>query len=529
MSITPPPDSSPAASGLSRRVKILLGAAGIVTLLAPALMYPWFGARRLSPPRSPSQLPPPYTMPPGFLWGTATAAYQIENTQNDDWADFEREVLKNHRFEQLAPGQAKSGHIHNLGDYPPEVLAKKTDFDARMDSDLSLAAQQKHNAYRFSISWSRLFPTAEQTEPDAAGLAYYGRLFDALDKNHLTPLVTLFHFTSPSWLWQERGGKRGWERDDALIHFERFVRAVAKHFGPRARLWCTLNEPMVYIYSGYLEGNFPPFEKRSGPAAVIPVLEQLLRAHALAYAILKQEAQKRGAAIEVGYAQHTRAFEPLRTYHPLDRVVARVIEQAFIWDFSDAVASGVLAVTNTSHRAPIAGLKGTQDYLGINYYGRFYVKTDLLAPTKFQILMHDPETPEVDKPSDLGWASYPRGFSLILQRAGSRYRLPIYVLENGTADRKDDDTDRQRLLVEHVKEMWLARQHGADVRGYFHWSLLDNFEWAEGFDARFGLIKVDYKDGFRRTPRPSAALYTRIIEHNGLDEDLARHYGLLPE
>ncbi len=134
-----------------------------------------------------------------------------------------------------------------------------------------------------------------------------------------------------------------------------------------------------------------------------------------------------------------------------------------------------------------------------------------------------------DGESDLGWASYPRGFSLILQRAGSRYRLPIYVLENGTADRKDDDTDRQRLLVEHVKEMWLARQHGADVRGYFHWSLLDNFEWAEGFDARFGLIKVDYKDGFRRTPRPSAALYTRIIEHNGLDEDLARHYGLLPE
>ena len=243
----------------------------------------------------------------------------------------------------------------------------------------------------------------------------------------------------------------------------------------------------------------------------------------------KEHAQARGATIEVGYAHHTRAFEPLRSYHPLDRVVARVIEQAFIWDFSDAVASGVLSVTNTSHRAPIPGLKGTQDYLGINYYGRFYVKTDLLAPTKFQVLMHDPETPEVDKPNDLGWASYPRGFGLILQRAGSRYRLPIYVLENGTADRKDDDTDRQRLLVEHVKEMWLARQHGADVRGYFHWSLLDNFEWAEGFDARFGLIKVDYKDGFRRTPRPSAALYTRIIEHNGLDEELARHYGLLPE
>ena len=518
-----------APAGLSRRVKILLGTAGFLTLLAPALLYPWFGARRLTPARSPSELPPPYTMPPGFLWGTATAAYQIENTQNDDWAAFERDALAHHRFEQVAPGQAKAGHIHNLGDYPQEVLDKKTDFDARMESDLEMAARMGHNAYRFSISWSRLFPRPEMTEPDPAGVAYYERLFAALEKNHLTPMVTLFHFASPQWLWQERGGRRGWERDDALMHFERFVRAVVQHFGPRARLWCTLNEPMVYVYSGYLEGNFPPFERRSGPPAVIPVVEQLLRAHALAYAILKEDARRRGAAIEVGIAHHTRAFEPLRPYHPLDRLTARIIEQAFIWDFTDALQTGVLAVTNTSHRAPIAGLAGTQDYLGINYYGRFYIKSNLLSPTKFQVLMHDPETPEVDQPNDLGWASYPRGFALILQRAGARYRLPIYVLENGTADRKDDDVDRQRLLVEHVKEMWLARQHGADVRGYFHWSLIDNFEWAEGFDARFGLVKIDYKDGFRRTPRPSAALYSRIIRHNGLDEELAGKYGLLPK
>ena len=503
--------------------------AGILTLLVPALLYPWFGARRLSPARTESDLPPPYTLPPGFLWGTATAAYQIESTQNDDWAAFERDALANHRFAQVAPGQALARNIHNLGDYPEEVRNKKTDYDTRLESDLALAAQMKHNAYRFSISWSRLFPRADQSEPDAAGLAYYQRVFDALDKNHLTPMVTLFHFATPNWLWDERAGKRGWERDDALQHFERFVRVVTKHFGARARLWCTLNEPMVYVYSGYLDGTFPPFERRGGPAEVVPVVEQLLRAHALAYAILKQDAAQRGTAIQVGFAHHTRAFEPLRAWNPLDRVVARVIEQAFIWDFSDAVSSGVLTVTNTPYRAEIPGLRGTQDYLGINYYGRFYVKTDVLAPTKFKIMMSDPATPEVDRPNDLGWASYPRGFGLILQRAGSRYRIPIYVLENGTADQKDNDVDRQRLLAEHVKEIWLARQHGADVRGYFHWSLLDNFEWAEGFDARFGLVKVDYKDGFRRTPRPSAALYTRIIEHNGLDESLAREYDLLPK
>ncbi len=510
-----------APAGLSRGAKILLGAAGFLTLLAPALLYPWFGARRLSPTRSPSDLPPPYTLPPGFLWGTATAAYQIENTQNDDWAAFERDALQHRRFEQVAPGQAKSGHIHNLGDYPPEVLAKKTDFDARMDSDLAMAAAMHHNAFRFSISWSRLFPRPDQKEPDPAGIAYYERLFDVLEKNHLTPMVTLFHFASPDWLWQERGGKRGFERDDALEHFERFVRAVVQHFGPRARLWCTLNEPMVYVYSGYLEGNFPPFEHRGGPQDVIAVVEQLLRAHALAYTLLKEDAKRRGATIEVGFAHHTRAFEPLRPYSPLDRITARVIEQAFIWDFSDAVQSGVLAVTNTNHRAEIPGLRGTQDYLGINYYGRFYIKTNLLAPTKFQVLMHDPETRDTDQPNDLGWASYPRGFALILQRAGARYRMPIYVLENGTADKKDNDVDRQRLLVEHVKEMWLARQHGADVRGYFHWSLIDNFEWAEGWRPRFGLLALD-RETQERTPRRSAEVYAAICRSHGaaLDEVL---------
>ena len=128
----------------------------------------------------------------------------------------------------------------------------------------------------------------------------------------------------------------------------------------------------------------------------------------------------------------------------------------------------------------------------------------------------DPQSDE-DRPNELGWASYPEGFRLALLKAHERYHLPLYVLENGTADSKDEDTDRQRLLVEHIRELFLAQKAGADIRGYFHWSLFDNFEWAEGFEARFGLVAVDYRDGFRRTPRPSAALYSRIIAERGLD------------
>ena len=477
--------------------------------------------------RSANREPPPYRFPADFLWGTATAAYQIEGTQSDDWAAFEQDVIQHRRFEQLAPGKPRPGHIHRLGDYSQEIRQKKTDFDSRIEDDLAMAAAMGHQAYRFSISWARLFPSPAHTEPDPAGLAYYQRIFAALARGRMTAVVTLFHFTSPAWLWQQRAGRRGWERPDALFHWERFVRAVLHHFGEHMPIVCTLNEPMVYVYAGYLDGVFPPHEQRGAPQSVLPLVERLLEAHALAYHLVKADAARRGKSVLVGFAQHTRAFEPLRSRHPLDRVAAAVIERMFIWDFCDAVSSGTLRMTGTFFKKEIPNLRGTQDYLGINYYGRYYIKATPLTEPHFEVLMHDPEAPEADRPSDLGWASYPRGFRVILQEAARRYQLPIYILENGTADARDDDTLRRQLLVEHIHEMWLARRHGADVRGYFHWSLLDNFEWAEGFEARFGLIKVDYQDGFRRTPRPSAGLFSRIIAQSGLDEATCREYGLL--
>ena len=224
-----------------------------------------------------------------------------------------------------------------------------------------------------------------------------------------------------------------------------------------------------------------------------------------------------------------RAFQPLRNHHPLDRLTAQIIDQAFVWDFLDALHSGQLRSKVMNVDVSIPGLAGTQDYVGLNYYGRFYVKSNLLRPTKFEVLMHDPNNVAEDKPNELGWASYPEGFRLALTKAHQRYHLPLYVLENGTADSKFEDSDRQRLLVEHLREMYLAQQQGVDIRGYFHWSLFDNFEWAEGFTARFGLTHIDYQNHFHRTPRPSAALYTRIIENNGLDAALLSQYGPWPQ
>jgi len=468
-----------------------------------------------------SEVPPgTLTFPKGFLWGTATAAHQIERASPNDWTALEEAAVAARRFSRTAPGKAIGGHIHKYGDWSEDIRTLKTNHDALFREDMKMASGMGHSAYRFSIEWSRLFPTADQQEPAEEALEHYNAIIHEVLLHGMVPSVTLFHFTSPLWLWTSPHGPRGFERADTLEHWERFVRAVVRAFGDRVSHWCTLNEPMVYAYAGYLDGVFPPLEQRGDPGRIGPLLVQLLQAHALAYRIIHDDARARGKAVMVGLTQHTRAFEPHRNHVPLDRVVASVVDQTFVWDLLDAVTTGEFRMTGAGFRASVPEAKGTQDYVGINYYGRFYVRSNVLHPTRFEILMHDPNggDPVVN---NLGWAEYPRGFSQVLTAASERYALPIYVLENGTADGADDDVMRQRYLVRHVREMWHAiNLGGADVRGYFHWSLMDNFEWAEGFDARFGLVKVDYRNGFRRIPRPSAAIYSRIARENALSSDL---------
>lgn len=509
---------------MKKLLKILGALVAIVLVGALAFALIW-GKGRSDRVASEFSEPAPWTMPSGFLWGAATADHQIEWSQDDSWTLLEKDVLANKRFEQLSPGNAKPGHIAKLGDWPAEVVQKKANFDELMESDLDLAVSMHLNAFRFSFSWARLFPREDMAEPDPAGVAFYRRLLDATKARKLTPSATLFHFAIPAWLAREKDGKKGWERADAVAHFERFAKAAAKEFGGDVGHWCTLNEPMVYLYLGYLQGVHPPNEQRKEPAEIAPVALQLLRSHVVAYRAIKDDAKARGKQTLVGMTHHVRAFEPLRGAAPLDRITARIVEQAFVWDFPDAVASGTLELTTggtstadgpSGHRTTIDGLAGTQDYLGLNYYGRYYVKSDLFHPAAFQVMAHDPDAKE--EVNDLGWAIYPKGFSEALVEGWKRYKLPVYVLENGTADAKDDDVARQAFLISHARELWHAvHDGGADVRGYFHWALTDNFEWAEGFEGRFGLVKVDYRDGFRRIPRPSAATYGRIAEANGVD------------
>ncbi|MBM4279395.1 MAG: glycoside hydrolase family 1 protein [Deltaproteobacteria bacterium] len=470
-------------------------------------------------PRREPIVPPaadgPFAFPRGFLWGTATADHQIERAQADDWTVFERRAKAEGKQDRIRKGQMRPGHIGDVVATPAEWFEKKTDFDTHFDDDLALAAAHGHNAFRLSISWARLFPRAGMTTPDSDGVAFYERVFASLAKHGLQPSVTLFHFASPQWLWDgtDAQGRRGLESDDAVAHFAHFTRTVVDLFGAQTRHWCTLNEPMVWAVLGYLEGVFPPFQRRGLPAQINAVVAQLLRMHAAAY-----HAIKRGRPdAEVGIAHHVRHFVPWRNRSLLDRITAKGVDNGFIVDFLDAIETGVFRPALGGPAVEIEGLAGTQDYVGVNFYGRFYVRTS--GPGKFEIVPHDPSEPGEEE-SDVGWAIDETSLAPQLVRFAARYKKPLYILENGIADAADDDVSRQRFLVRHVQAVWQAIEQGADVRGFFYWSLVDNFEWIEGFAPRFGLVNVDYAHGMRRRPRPSLAVYADIAGKNAVDAAL---------
>lgn len=505
---------------------ITTSAAIFAVLVALALLFYFFpvgGKKRNSEYITEFQAEYPLTFPQGFLWGTATAAQQVEQMQESDWTQFVREAYHEKRFQATPDKDPKPGHILGIKNYDLATVQKSADFDEHFQEDLDYAKSWGHNAYRFSFCWSRLFPNEGDSKPSQKGLDYYHRMLDYMEEVGLMPSATLFHFSSPAWFWNEKDGKRGWEREDALEKFSEFTGAVADAFGPRINHWCTLNEPLVYIYNGYMNGIFPPLEQRKKIEKVYDVLSNLLKAHRDAYDILHQKAKEQGRVIQVGYTKHTRAFEPLRNYAFLDRFVAAQVEQAFVWDFMDAVKEGVLRVTNVRKEQEIPGLKGKTDYIGINYYGRFYIKSNLVMPSNFRLLPYDPHDHK-EKINDLRWAQYPHGFSTILADAYRKYQKPIFILENGTADAEHDDRIRQEFLVTHLREMWYAMSaHNVDIRGYFHWSLMDNYEWAEGFAAKFGLLSVDYSHGQKRTPRKSADLLARIIQ-GGIEQEMMERY-----
>ncbi|HNS38219.1 MAG TPA: glycoside hydrolase family 1 protein [Anaerolineaceae bacterium] len=426
-----------------------------------------------------------YHFPRGFLWGAATAAHQVEGgNTNNNWSAWEEQ-----------PGHIKQGHRSGLAcDW----------WGGRWKEDLDRAAETGQNAHRFSVEWSRVQPTPDHWDEHA--IDYYREILRGMVSRGITPLVTLHHFTDPLWL-MEQGG---WENDETPGRFARFVEKVVEAFKEYATLWTTINEPNVYFYSGYVDGVFPPGKKDL--KAAFHVLLNLVRGHTLAYRIIhtiQPEAR-------VGFALNYRSFVPQTSWSPLDKFQARLRFSAYNESFSNALLTGHVRLPG--HAARLRDAIGTQDYFGLNYYTRDLVAFDLRCPRQLFARSSYPPGAALSETGFL--ANVPAGLFEALRWA-RRFEVPIIITENGWED--SDDTNRPRYLVEHLHQVWRAVNYTWPIKGYFHWSLVDNFEWERGWTQRFGLWGLDVNTQ-ARIRRPSVDLYAAICRENGISSEMVTRY-----
>jgi beta-glucosidase len=411
-------------------------------------------------------------LPAGFLLGTATSAHQVEGgNERNDWALFESQ-----------PGRIARG----------ERCGKADDHWNRIADDVELMTNIGANAYRFSVEWSRVEPV-EGTWDDEAWNHYVDEV-ERLKGAGIVPMVTLLHFTLPAWL-SRRGGLTA---ADFPAAFARFSGEAAARLGARVELYCTLNEPNVAMYNGYVRGVFAPGETSN--AAAVAAYAGMLRAHGAAARAIRA----RNPGARIGLAMNLILFEPKRWYNLLDIVVTRFASSAFNWAFLDSVAAARVrfrAPGFPSIDEPNQDLAGSLDFVGVNYYRRDLVS---FAPSQPGLVRNEPG--DGDR-TDLGWEIHPAGLLTLLREVSLRYGRPIYVTENGLADA--GGSRRGAFIKEHLAAVTAAVREGIDVRGYFHWSLLDNFEWAEGFEPRFGLYRVDYAT-LARTRAPGAEVFAEI-------------------
>ncbi len=439
--------------------------------------------------------------PADFVWGVATSAFQIEGAALEDgrgdsiWDEFCR---RPGAIKDASNGDVACDHYH------------------RMEEDIALVASLNVSAYRFSISWPRVQPLGSGAWNEK-GFDFYERLVDALLRHGIAPHVTLYHWDLPQAL-QEGGG---WLNRGTVDRFVEYAAEVARRLGDRVASIATHNEPWVVSVLGHEAGIFAPGLKSQ--RAAMQVSHHLLLSHGLAVRALR--AQR--AALPLGIVLNQSPIHAA-TDSAEDLAKARLDDGLTIRWYMDALLHGrypddVLAFLGADAPTVAGGdmesIRQPLDFLGINYYTRNVSGTG--AP-------RDPVAAGTEV-TDMGWEVFPAGLSELLNRLHVDYALPpIYIMENGAAypDRVVDgevaDPDRIRYLSSHIAAMADAVASGVKVYGYFVWSLLDNFEWADGYQKRFGIIYVDYPTQ-RRIPKHSALWYRRLCaEHRLRNTSTAR-------
>jgi len=414
-----------------------------------------------------------------FVWGSATSAYQVEgNSPANNWTEFESSPGPEGRFPIARGGRCGTA----------------ADEWNRYRGDIQLMKSLGLNACRFSVEWSRIEP-AEGVFSDSA-LDHYAGVVDELLAHGIEPFITLHHFTNPLW-FEHRGGFLG---ENAPEAFARFTRSVVERLGPRVRYWLTINEPAVYVLNGYVTGEFPPGLRDPDKGAV--VFRNLLRAHTLAY----QEIKRLYPGAQVGLAVNIFPFDPPDRWYLPDLILARLLNRNFYAAVLDFLTTGVFefSIPGIASTRLESGAGETCDFIGLNYYSRLMYRFDPFSAEKFVRISRAPAT----SVTDMGWEIYPEGLYRALRMIASRTGVPVYVTENGIAD--DSDTKRAAFIEDHLMVLNRAIRDGMDIRGYFYWSLIDNFEWTQGYAKRFGLFRVDFATQ-ARTLREGSRVYPAII------------------
>jgi len=423
--------------------------------------------------------------PPHFLWGTAASSHQVEgHNSNNDWWQWEEQ-----------------GNIND-----GTVSGPACDHYNRFEQDFNSLQQQHHNTHRLSLEWSRIEP--EQGHWDKQAIKHYKAVISSLKNKGIKPMLTLHHFTNPLWLAK----KGGWERPEVVSLFNRYTRFVVQELGEDVKVWITINEPIVYAFESYIQGIWPP--GKHDFQAAMRVIKHMLLAHARAYHTIHTLL---GDNCSVSFAKHYRILDPYRGCSFFDRTISCLFDFIFNRLFTGACMSGVIPPPVAwFKRVPL--LKNTMDFIGINYYSREMLKFDLAKPDSLFMSFFTKPGSTVNS---LGWEIYPYGLYRFLKSL-KKYNKPVYITENGTTT--IDDKKRSRFILDHLKQVHRAIARGIDVRGYYYWSCLDNFEWAEGLTPRFGLMHVDYKTQ-KRTLRQSGRLYAEIAEKGKITVEMFERIG----
>lgn len=388
------------------------------------------------------------------------SAYQVEGGIKNDWSEWEKLEIRSKKLEDKNPVSF--------------ICGQACDSYNRYEEDLNLVNELNCNAYRVGLEWARIEPEEGKFSKEA--IEHYRKMFLAFKERNIKAVVTLWHWTVPVW-FRDKGG---WEKAGNVKYFSRYAEMIAKELGGLIDLWLTMNEPMIYLTNGYRTAKWPPNKKSW--LKFWRAYNNLVKAHKLSYGIIHKHPPAGGSKAKVGLTMLTNYFEAASKWCPVEWALAKLANHCWNDRF-------------------IKKLGGQYDFLGLDYY--FHDR----------IVWYPPFIKNENKKiTDLGWEIYPKGIYAVLKNY-AKFKKPLYIMENGLAD--SADKYRAEFITDHLRYVLEAIKDGVKVKGYFHWSLLDNFEWSSGFAPKFGLYSVD-RTTFARSPRPSAKIYSEICKNNGV-------------